>query len=345
MSATPERILAAVVNWNGWRDTLTCVDSMRGIAAPAFDLLICDNGSSDGSCSHLQEWARRALGPCTESRSDLGSQGCVVSYHAAHPLEGMGVVKSVHVMRLEGNAGYAGAINRCIEWGQKALSPTAFWLLNNDVRVEPEALSHLVACARSGPASGLCGSLLLEWTDPERIQAIGGIFRWSLGVGGHLTRLPPSVSSEQRVFTDVDYPVGASLFVTNEFVQKVGLMDDSYFLYFEEMDWVERGRRHGFRPAVALHSKVRHKQGASTGSSGGVRDLSMLSEYYSVVNRLRFTRKFAPWRLPIVWLSLALVVADRLLHSEWQRAGLVLRLMLWPGSVPRPGAAPGDNGA
>ena len=62
----------------------------------------------------------------------------------------------------------------------------------------------------------------------------------------------------------------------------------------------------------------------------------MLSEYYGVVNRLRFTSKFSPRLVPVVWLSLFLVVIDRVAHREWERAALVLRLMFSPSSVPRP---------
>ena len=107
-------------------------------------------------------------------------------------------------------------------------------------------------------------------------------------------------------------------------------MSTAYFLYCEEMDWAERGRRHGLRPVVALASRLRHKEGASTGSRGGVRHKSLLSERYGVVNRLRITRKFWPHYLPLVWSSLFVVILDRLLHGETRRAALVLRLMFKP---------------
>lgn len=129
---------------------------------------------------------------------------------------------------------------------------------------------------------------------------------------------------------DIDYPVGASLLVDEEYLERVGPMEESYFLYYEEMDWVERGRRFGYRPVVALGSRLRHKEGASTGSRGGVRHKSLLSERHGVVNRLRITRRFWPAYLPVVWASLWLVIGDRLVHREFARAALVLRLMFSP---------------
>jgi GT2 family glycosyltransferase len=330
-----EAVLAAVINWNGWRDTETCVESMRAMSGPPVHLLICDNGSTDDSYERLCAWARGVSGG-REVRQALEGQGHVVSFEPAGDAM-PGPLKSLHVMRLARNFGYAGAINRAIAWGREALAPTACWLLNNDVAVDADALRHLVACVRSRGDIGLCGSVLLDWEAPHRVQAIGGIFHHAIGVGSHLTQLPAGVAAEQEVFFGVDYPVGASLLVTREFIESVGLMDEDYFLYYEEMDWAERGRAKGFRPAIALRSRLRHKEGASTGSMGGVRHKSLLSEYYSVVNRLRYTRKFSAPLLPVVWLSLALVVADRLWHGEWKRASLVGRLMLTPRRVSRPG--------
>ena len=158
------------------------------------------------------------------------------------------------------------------------------------------------------------------------MQAVAGVYRRGLGVGWHDTTLPEG----EDVSLALDYPVGASMLVSAEYLDRVGLMDPSYFLYCEEMDWAERGRRYGYRPLVALNSRLRHKEGASTGSRGGVRNKSPLSERYGVINRLRITRKFWPYYLPVVWLSLLLVVLDRFRHGERARAGLVLRLMASP---------------
>lgn len=205
-----------------------------------------------------------------------------------------------------------------------------FWLLNNDGKVDPHMLAQSVAVTRPAPDIGLCGSMLLDWDFQNSCKPLAGYFGAIWQWGWHMRELPTGADRHQDVFFDIDYPVGASLFVTHDYLQTVGLMDDAYFLYYEEMDWVERGRRHGFRPAVALKSLVQHKEGASTGSHGGVRSKSLLSEHCGVVNRLRITRKFWPSYLPMVWMSLWLVVLDRVVHGEWARAKLVLQLMFEP---------------
>jgi GT2 family glycosyltransferase len=195
------------------------------------------------------------------------------------------------------------------------------------VQAQPGALDALVAAHASVPDAGICGSVLLEWDEPDRIQAVAGIYRRWLGVGWHDKGLPSDGSEVSRA---LDYPVGASMYVSTGYLDQVGLLDAGYFLYCEEMDWAERGRRQGYRPLVALRSRLRHKEGASTGSRGGVRNKSLLSEHYGAVNRLRITGKFWPQWLPVVWASLLLVIADRLVHGEFDRARLVLRSMFAP---------------
>jgi GT2 family glycosyltransferase len=304
MNAPAEPTCAVVVNWNGWRDTLVCLESLFALRDGPLQIVVCDNASADGSVARIAQWL-----------------------HDRVPVAGEDPVVATHLLALDENLGYAGGLNAGIRWAQQHWRPRRFWLLNNDVQALPGALRALLDAHAQVPGAGLCGSILLDWDRPDEVQAVGGMYRRWLGVGWHETRLPASGAS---VCLDIDYPVGASLLADREYLERVGLMDASYFLYYEEMDWVERGRRAGYRPVVALGSRLRHKEGASTGSRGGVRHKSLLSERHGVVNRLRITRRFWPAYLPLVWGSLWLVIADRLAHREFGRAALVLRLMFSP---------------
>jgi hypothetical protein len=308
---------AVVVNWNGWRDTITCLESLFALRGRPMRVVVCDNASTDASVPQLQRFLRERW---TEWRGAAGEPGL----EDPAPAGGM---LSVHLLRLPANLGYAGGINAGIEWARRNWEPRGFWLLNNDVEAQPDALDALLAAHASVPDAGICGSVLLEWDDPGQIQAVAGIYRRWLGVGWHDKTLAQDYG---EVRLSVDYPIGASMYVDVEYIDRVGLMDPGYFLYCEEMDWAERGRRQGYRALVALKSRLRHKEGASTGSRGGVRNKSLLSERYGVINRLKITRKFWPRYLPVVWSSLGVVILDRLLHGERARAALVLRLMFQP---------------
>ena len=338
MNKSPHRaVCAVVVNWNGWRDTQICLRSLFRLRGNDIWIVVVDNGSDDGSHRRLQEWLSDEIGVAAVAIPNTESTTAATSF-SPRPGSGLDQVGSVHLLALNQNFGYAGALNRGIAWGRRHFAAQSYWLLNNDIEVEPNTLSQLLAAKDAVPGAGLCGSVLLDWGRPMQIQAIGGIFRKSLGVAWHLRRLPAAPQPFPGVCLDIDYPIGAALLVEQDYLESVGPMAEDYFLYYEEMDWVERGRRRGYRPLVALESRLFHKEGASTESHGGVRHLSMLSERYGVVNRLRITQKFWPTYLPLVWLSLWAVVADRLVHGELARARLVLRLMfsprLWLGKQP-----------
>jgi len=316
-NASSSAICAVVVNWNGWRDTLVCLESLFALGGTPMRVVVCDNASTDASVPELEKYLRGRLQHWLPAGAEPG-------FVDPEPREG---VLAVHLLRLPRNLGYAGGINAGIEWARKRWTPRGFWLLNNDVQAQPGALDALVAAHASVPDAGICGSVLLEWDEPERVQGVAGIYRRWLGVGWHAKELPADGSA---VSLALDYPIGASMYVATDYLDTVGPMEPGYFLYCEEMDWAERGRRQGHRPLVALGSRLRHKEGASTGSHGGVRNKSLLSEGYGVVNRLRITRKFWPHWLPVVWSSLLLVILDRLVHGELERARLVLRLMFAP---------------
>lgn len=320
---SPSAVCAVVVNWNGWRDTIVCLESLLALGGTPMRVVVCDNGSTDASVRELERWMRERLHGWLAS---AGEPGC------ADRRPGGGV-QSVHLLRLSRNLGYAGGLNSGIAWARERWPASrGFWLLNNDVQAQAGALDALVAAHDSVADAGICGSVLLEWDQPERIQAVAGVYRRWLGVGGHATAVPAHAAG---VGFAVDYPVGASMYVDTAYLDRVGPMDAGYFLYCEEMDWAERGRRLGYRALVAPGSRLLHKEGASTGSRGGVRNKSLLSERYGVTSRLRITCKLWPHLLPVVWSSLFLVIVDRLVHREWARARLVLRLMFTPSQWTR----------
>lgn len=235
-------ILAAVINWNGWHDTQGCLETMCRMSGPPFALVVCDNGSTDGSFEKMRRWAAERFPGSAQDESPLEPDGLLVTVRLGDAGEGS-PFSALHFVWLPENLGYAGALNRCIGWGRRTQAPDRFWLLNNDIAPEPDALAQLVAAMEGNPRIGLCGSALMEWDRPAHYQAIGGRFNRVLATGSHLKERPAGVPASANLYLGIDYPVGASLLASRAFVDAVGLMDDGYFLYYEEMDW-EIGRAH-----------------------------------------------------------------------------------------------------
>lgn len=123
------------------------------------------------------------------------------------------------------------------------------------------------------------------------------------------------------------------MLVSAAFLRDVGPMNEDYFLFFEEIDWCERGRRKGYKYAYASEAIVYHKEGAAIGTGTGARR-SLLAEYYGMRNRLLVTWRFFPWAFPTVWLIGWLQVARRALQRRPANAWLMAKVLCGLGKRP-----------
>jgi GT2 family glycosyltransferase len=113
------------------------------------------------------------------------------------------------------------------------------------------------------------------------------------------------------------------MLISKAFLKRIGLMCEDYFLFFEEIDWALRSKSQ-FNLVYAEDSVIYHKEGSSI-SSSCPKKKSYKADYYSVHNRLVFTRKHYKYRQPIVYLSLFGVMLNRVKRKQWSRVRLVLR--------------------
>ena len=131
----------------------------------------------------------------------------------------------------------------------------------------------------------------------------------------------------------MNYVEGASMLVSRQFIEQIGLLCEDYFLYFEEVDWALRaGGR--FKLGYAPNSVVYHKVGSSIGTSSHPARKSFTCDYFNIRNRILFTRRFYPRALPLIYLVLSSEILIRLLYGKWERARMILGLMLQDGTTP-----------
>lgn len=333
-----------IVNWNGWRDTIECLESVLRLDHPNYRVVVCDNASDNGSAERIIDWANGEIAatPAADERlarlvePALPKPIPVRRFTRAAAERGGNLDRDVEPLVLIDvgeNLGFAGACNVGIRYATRDPSCEYIWLLNNDTVVEPNALSALVERLEAQPRAGQCGSRLLRYRDPTRIEALGGeqYVRWSGATrpvgAGHDAASEVDVGAIER---RLSYVGGASLCVTRRFVERVGLMEESYFLYFEEIDWARRGGSR-FALAYAHESVVYHKHGQSTGGDGTVRR-SLLADFFVQRNRLAFTRRHFPLTLPAVWAHQLLTLLGCVLTGRRDRAGVILRAMLSPSA-------------
>jgi GT2 family glycosyltransferase len=181
------------------------------------------------------------------------------------------------------NRGFAAACNLAIK---RALSNSYeyIWLVNNDLFVEPSTLSALLDAIQSDQRIAAVAPKILYDDKPEMIQYAGGFARtdcspwfprgdWEMDTGRY------------DLIEPVDWTSGACMLISAAAISDVGLLDESYFLYYEDVDWCIRAKRSDWKSLYVGTCQVRH--GASR-STVGVRD------YYTPRARFIFLAKHYP---------------------------------------------------
>lgn len=328
--APSSKVVAAILNWNGWLDTIECVESVLRSTLPPAQILICDNGSTDGSIERLREWADGTLLP------DLGGEGGTSrwSYRPApKPLSyalvtsadatndsGIPYETQIVIIAIEENLGYAGGNNIAIEYALRRFRADYVWLLNNDTVVDSLALERMVELGQREQRAGLIGAKLLQYAKPDILQAMGG--GRFVPAFGHDTQLGSgtrTADSRKRSF-DLDHVVGACMLARAVSVLEVGSLDETYFLYREETDWAVRMRRQNWRLLCCSDAVVWHKQGRSIGFK------SPLHDYYSVRNMLRLVYKYYPSSLPTAVLMIAVrSILPKIARLQFRRLRAVIK--------------------
>ncbi len=342
-------VYVVILNWNGWRDTACCLESVLRGSHPRVQVVVCDNASSDGSIERLRAWARGdEPAPVPEPDDALGSRFTpslpkpiehVVLSRADSERGGTAACDEARVVLIEtgANLGFAGGCNVGLRYALARGDCAFAWLLNNDTVVEPSALAALVTRLEERSEAGQCGATVARYYEPGRVQAWGGAAynRWlattrRLGDGAQTTERPDPAKVER----EMGYVYGASLLVRREFLEAVGLMSEDYFLYFEELDWALRGS--AYELAYAPDAVVYHKEGRSIGSNADGRRTSALADYYALRNRLSLTRRFFPGALPTVYCGLLGAAVNRLRRGQFHRAVTALQILVGVARPPEP---------
>lgn len=290
-------IAIVVLNWNGWKDTVECLDSLTQLQHSAYCIIVVDNASTDESIPRICSWAEDACSNKDASSTFTMLEECdITGFMRRLRADDIVLVKATV------NGGYARGNNLGIRLGMQC-GVTYLWVLNNDTVVDEKALSALEQIAISDASVGIVGSVLVYYDDRTRIQAYGGAtFNKYIARGNQIAQglaFDPQTISSLATITPA-YISGASLLITNQFVADVGLMEEKYFLYYEEIDWASRASGK-WRQAIAPESVVYHKEGGSIGTATRT-TRSSLSQYYLNRNLLIFYRGFFPFLSPVAIL-------------------------------------------
>jgi GT2 family glycosyltransferase len=299
-----------VVTYNSADVIVECLETLLASEGVALRIVVVDNDSADRTVDTILDWASGAVPFVPPAASPLppldpASKPVAIRVLAGDdPLEELGPVT---IIRSDVNRGFAGGVNI----GLKRLRDQAdwYWVLNPDCAVPPATARTLVDAAQKRPDFALMTCRTLYYDHPDRIQTDGGTIDRFTG-GGQQRNIGASASSAPRpTSAELDWVTGANMLVSPIFIERAGLMEESYFLYFEEVDWAFR---RGELPIVVVAADVFHRSGTSIGSGAFGRRPSPFSNYFNHRNRIRFARRHLS-RFPIGGYLYGLAKAGQLL--------------------------------
>lgn len=226
------KVVVIIVIWNGVEDTLECLRSLLQDGYPNFEIVIVDNGSTDGSAETLRE--------------------------KKFP---------VRILSAAGNLGFTGGNNLGLAEAQRLGARYAF-LLNNDTTLEPGAIGALVETAEARGGIGICAPVMHYFDDPSRIWFAGAQLSLPRAEALHDGALHPNRSSAPY---HTPWVSGCAMLVRMVAVEQVGGFDDRFFLTWEDVDWCVRMRAEGWLVMVVPKARIFHKCARSGMRLKGIR--------------------------------------------------------------------------
>ncbi len=256
-------VFIILVNWNGKKVTLECLDSLAKVSYKNFKVVVVDNASSDGSVQAIRDQHPESI--VLEQTSNLRFAG-------------------------GNNAG----IRHALEYGAELVC-----LLNNDTTVDGEFLSHLVSRIQSDSKIGMAAPKIYYHDEPNRIWFAGGSISMWTGTMKHIG-IREDDHGQHDVSKETDYATGCCILTSREVVEKVGGLDESFFMYTEDADWSMRVRRAGYSVVYEPRAKVWHKLSVASGGH-----LSIFKMKNKLISNYRFFRRYAtfPQMLVYPWMN------------------------------------------
>jgi GT2 family glycosyltransferase len=195
----------------------------------------------------------------------------------------------IHLIQEKENLGFTGGNNVGLRFALEQ-GYSHVLLLNNDTEVEADFLGEMLLKLSRNPHLGAVQALILFLHDPKIIWSAGGKFIPFLGRAITLGDHDPLADYRGKQ-NDLDWGTGCCLLISREALLKCGLLNDSYFTYFEDVEWSLRIRKAGFGIGLAEKAIVYHEAGASSKKKTSEGTLSPKVFYYHVRNQFFLLRQ------------------------------------------------------
>lgn len=231
-------VYVIILNYNGYKDTIECVNSLKKIVYKNYKIVIVDNNSTDDSEKVLKESCKECL-----------------------------------IIQTGRNLGYAGGNNIGINYSIENESDY-ICILNNDVVVEQNFLNELVKHFENNDNTAMVGPMICEYSNKQIIQSTGARVNLYKGDVSPLNNGKTEEQIKQKIIK-CDYVGGACILVRRDVLEDIGLIPENYFLFFEETEWCFRAREKRYDVICCCDAKVKHKGSSSMNKVSGLSEYFM----------------------------------------------------------------------
>ena len=331
-----------LLNWNSTEITTACLQSIYASGPDAPQVVIVDSGSDADSLSSLRQWC------LDQAPGETNPPPWFVTYSIAEAESGGIAAKELEASRrlprhiryplilieCKANLGFAAGNNVGTRYALKKGDAEYIWTLNNDTTIEPSTLPEMIRVLKSDPSIGAVQSMLLNFSDPERVDSCGmRFYRYSSAsddlMGWSATDLLRRLKSpEPEIFG----PCLASTLFTVKIFNTVGLLDANYFCIFEDADFGFRLRMNGWHPRMATRAVTYHKRGLSGKKGRPNDDFADLWIFLKKRNAIALKLKFWPLNL-LLWPPGFFIVAGKSLIHAIRRKSFLHTFRVWMAAL------------
>jgi len=237
-----------ILNWNSFEDAFECINSLLKSSYKEFQILIVDNASTDDSLNQL-----------------------------------MHNFRNIQYLKNSQNLGYTGGNNSGIKYFLEHDDIDYIWILNPDTLVKEDTLEKIVNIAKSTPKS-ILSPKILYYDQPNLIWFSNSKLNSFTGIAEHVEFNIVNNPNENGM-TECEWLPGTATIYPKNVFQEIGLFDDNYFLFYDDVDFCVRAKNKGYQILLIQGAVIFHKVGRSIGRGNPV------SEYYKTRNRLYFLKK------------------------------------------------------
>jgi GT2 family glycosyltransferase len=293
------KVYIIILNWNGWQDTIECLESIYKLSYCNYKVIVCDNNSDDHSLEFIKQWAEGSLIEVNFNKSLFQESNYLpvikpISFKELNAKNRAAKeVYTTHEERLiliqtGGNLGYAGGNNIGMRYALSDNDCEYIWILNNDTVVESNSLCSMIEYTKEFPDISAVGAKVSYYNNPNLIQCRGGgtIYPWFGLTSLYSSNELDNLQIEKAI--ELEHIYGVSILVKRSVLEKVRLIDERYFMYLEETDWSLKMRRLGFKLSYCPRAMIYHKDGGSAGKKSAFQD------YYYTRNSLIFFKRNYP---------------------------------------------------